>query len=99
MTVAAYFIVDIDIGDMDRMQEYREAVPRTIEKYGGRYLVRTGVPEVVEGHWQPKRVVVLEFPSVEQAKRWYDSEDYRELKALRQAASRSNVILVEGTQA
>ena len=69
MTVAAYFIVDIDIGDMDRMQEYREAVPRTIEKYGGRYLVRTGRWEVLEGHWQPKRVVVLEFPSVEQAKR------------------------------
>lgn len=96
--MAAYFIVDIDIKDMDRMREYREAVPRTIQKYGGRYLVRAGRWEVVEGHWQPKRVVVLEFPSVEQAKRWYDSEDYRQLKAQRQAASSSNVILVEGTQ-
>lgn len=97
--MAAYFIVDIDIKDMHQMQEYREAVPRTIRKYRGRYLVRGGRWELVEGHWQPKRVVVLEFPSLEQAKRWYHSEDYRELKAQRQAASSSNVILVEGTQA
>ena len=97
--MAAYFIVDIDIKDTDRMQEYRDAVPRTSQKYGGRYLVRAGRWEVVEGHWRPKTVVVLEFPSVEQAKRWYHSEDYRELKAQRQAASSSNVILVEGTQA
>lgn len=97
--MAAYFIVDIDIKDTDGMQEYREAVPRTIQKYGGRYLVRGGRWEVVEGHWQPRRVVVLEFASVEQAKRRYHSEDYRELKAQRQAASSSNVILVEGTQA
>ena len=97
--MAPYFIVDIDIKDMDQMLEYREAVPRTIQKYGGRYLARAGRWEVVEGQWQPKSVVVLEFPSVEQAKQWYHSEDYRELKAQRQAASSSNVILVEGTQA
>ena len=97
--MAAYFIVDIDIKDMDRMQEYREAVPGTIQKYGGRYLVRAGRWEVLEGHWQPKRVVVLEFPSIEQAKLWYHSDDYRELKAQRQAASSSNTILVEGTEA
>ena len=75
------------------MKEYREAVPRTIQKYGGRYLERA------EGHWQPKRVVVPEFPSVEQAKRWYDFKDYRDRKAPRQAASSSNTILVEGTEA
>ena len=99
MSIAAYFIVDIDIKDTDRMQEYREAVPRTIQRYGGRYLVRAGRWEVVERSWQSKRVVVLEFPSLDHPKRWYDSEDYRELKAQRQAASRSNMILVEGTQA
>lgn len=60
--MAAYFIVDIDIQDMDRMREYREAVPGIPRKYGGRYLVRAGRWEVMEGHGQPKRVVVLEFP-------------------------------------
>ena len=97
--MAAYFIVDIDIKDMEGMREYREAVPRTIQKYGGRYLVRAGRRELVEGNWQPKRAVVVEFPSFEQAKRWYESEDYRGLKAQRQAASNSNMILVEEIQA
>jgi uncharacterized protein (DUF1330 family) len=97
--MAAYFIVDIEIKDADGMQEYRDAVPATIQKYGGRYLVRAGKWEALEGSWRPKRVVVLEFPSVEQAKRWYDSEEYRRLKTQRQAASSSNVVLVEGLQA
>lgn len=96
--MAAYLVVDIDIKDMEGMREYRESVPQTIHKYGGRYLVRAGRWETLEGNWQPKRLVVLEFPSVEQAKQWYDSEEYQELKAKRQAASRSNMILVEGTQ-
>lgn len=61
--------------------------------------MRAGRWEVLEGQWQPKRVVVLEFSSVEQANRWYHSEDYRELKAQRQAASSSNTILAEGTEA
>jgi len=94
--MAAYFLVDIEITDDDRMREYREGVPRTVQKYGGRYLVRGSQGEIMEGNWKPRRIVVLEFPSVEQAKRWYDSEDYRQLKALRQKASNSNIILVEG---
>jgi uncharacterized protein (DUF1330 family) len=97
--MAAYFIVDIEIKDADGMREYREAVPATIQKYGGRYLVRAGKWEALEGSWRPKRVVVLEFPSVEQAKRWYDSEEYRSLKAQRQKVSESKMILVEGIEA
>jgi uncharacterized protein (DUF1330 family) len=92
----AYFIVDIDVTDPTVFEEYRKAVPATVEKYGGKFLVRGGGTEVVEGSWRPKRVVVTEFPSLEQAKRWYDSEEYRALKARRLRTSKGNVILVEG---
>jgi uncharacterized protein (DUF1330 family) len=92
----AYFIVDIDVTDPTAFEEYRKAVPATVQKYGGKFLVRGGRMEVIEGSWRPKRVVVTEFPSLEQAKRWYDSEEYRALKALRLRTSKGNVILVEG---
>jgi len=94
--MAAYLVVDIQIRDSARFEEYRKLVPATIAKYGGKYLVRGGSFEVLEGDWQPRRVVILEFPSVAEAKRWYDSEDYRGPKAVRQAAAASNVVLVEG---
>jgi len=92
----AYVIVDLEVTDPVGMEEYRKQVPATVEKYGGRFLVRGGKHETLEGDWRPRRVVVLEFPSVEQAKRWYDSEEYREPKALRFRTSRANLILVEG---
>ena len=94
--MAAYVIVDIDIQDAALYDEYRERVPATIEKYGGKFLVRGGRFEQLEGTWQPTRLVLLEFPSMEQAKRWYDSQEYREPKALRLKASKANLILVEG---
>ena len=92
----AYFIVDLEVTDAAGFDEYRKLVPDTIAKYGGRYLVRGGRTETLEGDWQPQRVVVLEFPSVEQAKRWYDSEEYRDPKALRWRTAKANLILVEG---
>jgi uncharacterized protein (DUF1330 family) len=92
----AYFIVDLEVTDPAGFDEYRKLVPATIEKYGGRYLVRGGRTETLEGNWQPKRVVVLEFPSVEQARRWYNSEEYRDPKALRFKTAKANLILVEG---
>jgi uncharacterized protein (DUF1330 family) len=94
--MAAYFIVEIDIQDPAGFEEYRRQVPATIERYGGRYLVRGGQHETIEGDWRPKRIVVLEFPSVEQAKRWYDSEEYRRLKPLRLRTARGHIVLVEG---
>ena len=94
--MAAYVIVDVDIQDAALYDEYRERVPATIEKYGGKFLVRGGRFEQLEGTWQPTRLVLLEFPSMEQAKRWYDSQEYREPKALRLKASKANLILVEG---
>jgi uncharacterized protein (DUF1330 family) len=94
--MAAYLIVDIDIHNAAGLEEYRKQVPATVTKYGGRFIVRGGTFERLEGDWQPKRLVLLEFPSAEQAKRWYDSEEYRPLKAMRLEASNSNLILVEG---
>ncbi len=92
----AYFIVDVEVTDPAGFEEYRQLVPGTVQKYGGRFLVRGGAVETLEGDWQPKRVVVLEFPSLAQAKRWYNSEDYRDPKALRFKTAKTKLILVEG---
>ena len=94
--MSAYIIVDLTVTDLPTMEEYRKLVPATLAKYGGRFLVRGGAHQTVEGDWKPNRVVVLEFPSMEQAKRWYDSEEYREPKAMRLRAGRANMIMVEG---
>jgi uncharacterized protein (DUF1330 family) len=94
--MAAYIVVDIDIHNAPGLEEYRRLVPDTVAKYGGRFVVRGGAFQVLEGGWQPKRLVLLEFPSTEQAKRWYDSEEYRPLKAMRLKASTANLVLVDG---
>jgi uncharacterized protein (DUF1330 family) len=94
--MAAYFIVDVEVTDPAGFEEYRQLVPATLAQYGGRFLVRGGATEQLEGDWQPRRVVVLEFPSLEQAKRWYHSEEYRDPKALRFKTAKANMILVEG---
>ena len=70
----AYFIVDNEVTDPAGFEEYRKQVPATLEKYGGKILVRGGQMQTLEGDWKPKRIVVAEFPSLEQARRWYDSE-------------------------
>lgn len=92
----AYFMVQLEVTDVDRFKEYAAQVPATVEKFGGRYLVRGGEYEVLEGQWPQRRHVVLEFPSVEQARAWYDSDDYAPLKALRLSASQGAGILIEG---
>ena len=94
--MAAYLIVDVDVTDPDRYAEYIKAVPGTIEAFGGRYLARAGETVVLEGDWQPKRFVLLEFPSVERAKEWWDSDAYREPKAIRRRSSRARIVLTEG---
>jgi uncharacterized protein (DUF1330 family) len=91
-----YVIAELEITDPAGFEEYRKQVPATIQKYGGRYVVRGGTCQTLEGDWQPKRLVVLEFASVEQARRWYDSEEYRGPKALRIKTTRSRVVLAEG---
>jgi uncharacterized protein (DUF1330 family) len=94
--MAAYIIVDVEITDPVNYAAYIRVVPPTIAAYGGRFLVRGGKTETLEGSWIPKRVVVLEFPSLELARAWWDSEDYRDPKTLRQSASITDMILVEG---
>ena len=94
--MVAYLLVDIEVTDPGPYEDYRRQVPPSVEKYGGKYLVRGGELETLEGDWIPKRLVVLEFPSLEKAKQWYDSEEYRPLKELRAKATNSKMVLVEG---
>ena len=91
-----YVIADVDVLDDEAYAEYRKQVPATLELYGGRFLVRAGAWEALEGDWSPRRLVVLEFDSPEQARAWYESEEYRGPKELRQRASNGNLLLVEG---
>lgn len=92
----AYIIASVEVTDPDLYAEYRSQVLPTVEKYGGRFIVRGGPSEILEGSWHPGRVVVLEFPDADAARRWYGSEEYRPLIALRQRATNSHLLLVEG---
>ena len=92
----AYVIADIDITDPVRYEEYKKLAAPTVTAHGGKYVVRGGAVQKLEGDREPKRVVVLEFPSVERARAWWSSSDYAPAKAIRQAAARSEMILVEG---
>ncbi len=97
--MAAYVIADVEVHDPAAYEEYKRLVPSSLEKYGGRFLVRGGKWEHLEGTWEPKRLVVLEFPSLEQARLWHGSEEYREAKELRQRVATSDLLLVEGVPA
>ena len=94
--MAAYVVVQVDVKDPVRYEDYRKMVPASLEKYGGRFLVRGGKTHTMEGEWAPKRFVLVEFPSVEQAKAWWASPEYAAAKALRQATSDSQLIIAEG---
>ena len=94
--MAAYLIGEIEVTDPATYDDYRKQVAATVAQYGGRFVVRGGRVESLEGGWSPKRMVVLEFPSLEQARKWYRSPEYAPLIALRQRASRGKLILVEG---
>ena len=94
--MSAYVVVEVEVQDKDRYETYKRMVPPTLTPYGGRFIVRGGEAEALEGEWSPKRVVIMEFPSVERAKAWWGSEEYAEAKALRQATARSRMIVVAG---
>jgi uncharacterized protein (DUF1330 family) len=94
--MATYIIANVEVTDPVTYERYRKDVPATIERYGGRFLVRGGAVQVLEGQFVPKRIVVLEFPNMERAKAWWDSPEYRPLRALRQSASRGDLFVVEG---
>jgi len=92
----AYVIVETNVTDQEQYDRYKEAAPPAIVAYGGRYLVRGGEKVVFEGDWDPVRVVILEFPDLETAKRWYASEEYAEVRKLREGAAALNMVAVEG---
>jgi uncharacterized protein (DUF1330 family) len=94
--MAAYVIGEIEVTDPATYEDYRKQVPAVVKKYGGKFVVRGGKVETLEGGWSPKRIVALEFPSLEQAQKWYRSPEYAPLIELRQRASRGKLILVEG---
>lgn len=94
--MAAYIIVNVDVLDAGRYPEYTTQVPATLAAYGGRFIVRGGAAERLEGTIEPKRMVVIEFADVAAARAWWQSAEYAGPKALRQAIAKADIILVEG---
>jgi uncharacterized protein (DUF1330 family) len=92
----AYVIVETDVSDPERYEHYKTAASAAVTAYGGRYLVRGGEQDVLEGDWRPSRLVVLEFADLAAARRWYDSEQYRQARELRAGAARLNLVAVQG---
>ena len=92
----AYIIVDIEITDPAGYEEYKKLTPETLALYDGKFVVRGGVSETLEGEWEPGRIVVLEFPSVERAKQWWSSIEYEPAKQIRHNTAITKMIVVEG---
>jgi uncharacterized protein (DUF1330 family) len=95
-TMAAYVLAEVEVTNPDGYKEYSSQVPATIAQYGGRFLVRGEDAEVLEGEWPRIRRVLIEFPSAEMAKKWWDSPEYEKPKAMRRANSRGRLILLKG---
>lgn len=94
--MTAYLVVEIEITDPDNYEEVKKLTPATIKKFGGKYLARGGKTETLEGEWQPKRLVILEFNNMDQAKAWWNSPEYAPVKQLRQIYATTNMVLTEG---
>ncbi len=95
--MTAYMIVDLDLKDANGFVRYRDEVPKLISKHGGEYIVRGGEFEVMEGNWQPHRLVVFRFPNREAIHNFFEDPDYAALKALRQRTANSDIVIVDGT--
>ncbi len=92
----AYVINDMEITDPERFEEYKRLSPPTVAAYGGRFLARGGEVMALEGAWQPRRLVMLEFPSVDQAQAWLNSPEYAPARTLRQLSANSRMVVIEG---
>jgi uncharacterized protein (DUF1330 family) len=95
----AYVVVEIEITDPETYGRYVQQVQPSLDAYGGRFVVRGGQAETLEGDWSPKRIVIAQFDSAEKAREWWASDIYAGPKKLRQSSSRTNMILVEGVAA
>ena len=93
-----YVIVDVKITDPVRYEEYKKLTPASLVPFDGKFVVRGGQAETLEGSWKPARLVLLEFPSAQKARAWWSSDGYAPAKALRQSASVTQMILVEGVE-
>ena len=94
--MSAYVIVEIDVLDPVGYEEYKKLAGATVEKYGGKYIVRGGRTEVLEGNWRPKRIVVLQFESMQRAREWLNCEEYRDPRKMHHRTAETKMILVEG---
>jgi uncharacterized protein (DUF1330 family) len=94
--MAAYLVAQVRIHDPQTYQRYREAVPPLVDRFGGRFRVRGGELEVLEGEWPLPRLVIIEFESRDAARRFYESPEYQKILPLRRGASEGNVVIVEG---
>lgn len=92
----AYVVVEIAIHDQGTYERYKSLAPPSIGLYDGRYLVRGGSMATLEGAWQPERLVVLEFPTAERARAWWESPEYAPAKALRQSCATTDMVLIDG---
>lgn len=90
-----YVIANVDVHDPDGYRAYVDAVPATIQAFGGRYLARGGQTETLEGDWNPSRLVIVEFPTYEDAKAWHASAEYAPVLAIRQAHSTGQIVVTE----
>jgi uncharacterized protein (DUF1330 family) len=94
--VPAFVIANVTIHDPVRYEDYKRMVSPTLVAFGGRFIARGGRIEVLEGDWRPDRLVILEFPSLERARAWWNSAEYAEARALRQATSTGTLLILEG---
>ncbi len=95
--MAAYCIFDnLEVRDVAKLEEYKTNAGPIVEKYGGKYVVLGGKVELMEGEWRPTFPVIIEFPNLAAANQWYESDEYRDLKALRLSAVKSNAVFIEG---
>jgi len=92
----AFVIVEVEVRDPEAYETYRSLVPASVDAYGGRFIARGGATENLEGDWTPERIVVLEFPSLERARQWWSSPEYRDAKAIRMRAAQTRMIAIEG---
>jgi uncharacterized protein (DUF1330 family) len=94
--MAGYVIVEIEVTDPVGYEEYKKMAGATVAKYGGKYIVRGGASETLEGDWQPKRIVILEFESVQRAKDWLNCAEYEEPRKMRHRTAKTKMVVVEG---
>lgn len=92
----AYIIVEVTVHNPTEYEDYKKLTPGSLKNFQGKFIVRGGKTESLEGEWNPQRIVVLEFPTLEQAKGWWASEEYAPAKALRQRTAHTKMIMVEG---